>query len=391
MIKTVCVFTGTRAEYGLLYWLLKEVDSHPAFELQLIASGSHLVPQFGDTRQAIIDDGFSIAAEIDMLLASDRRVGVAKAVGLGTIGLADALDRLRPDVIVLLGDRFEMLAAAQAALLLGIPIAHIHGGEITEGAYDDAIRHAVSKMAHLHFVAADAYGRRLVQMGERPESVFNVGALGLDHVVRTPRMTVSEVAADLQLPLRAPFILATYHPVTQGDESASRVFEGLDEALAAFSDHQVVCTYPNADHGGKAIIAMINAWAASRPRQVFAVPSLGFTRYLSLMANAAAVVGNSSSGIIEAPAFKVPTVDIGRRQLGRLAASSVIHCSSEGAEIVSAVKRALSPEFKASCLGVTNPYGQGHAARLIVEELAAWPGPAPKRFYDMDSRDAAAR
>jgi UDP-hydrolysing UDP-N-acetyl-D-glucosamine 2-epimerase len=390
MTRKVCVFTGTRAEYGLLYWLMRELEAHPAVELQIIVGGSHLVPQFGNTKQAILDDGFCIAAEIDMLLASDSRVGVAKAVGLGTIGLADALDRLRPDLIVLLGDRFELLAAAQAALILGIPIAHIHGGEITEGAYDDSIRHAVSKMSHLHFVAAETYGRRLVQMGETPQSVFNVGALGLDHVLLTPRMAVSKVAADLGLPLQAPFILATYHPVTQGEENASQVLDGLEEALNGLSSHQIVFTYPNADHGGTPIIARINAWAAARPRHVFAVPSLGFRRYLSLLANAAAVVGNSSSGIIEAPAFKIPTVNIGRRQHGRLSASSVIHCGIEAAEISQAVRQALSPEFKAHCIKGSNPYGQGNAARLIVERIAAWPGPAPKRFFDMGGFHGAA-
>lgn len=380
----IAVFTGTRAEYGLLYWLMKDIQASATLQLQLIVGAMHLSPEFGQTWQQIEQDGFVIDSKVEMLLSSDTTVGVVKSMGLGTIGFADALDRLRPDALIVLGDRFEALAIVQAALIMRIPVAHLHGGEITEGAYDDAIRHAISKMASLHFVAAEPYRQRVIQMGEQPSAVFNVGAIGLDHFRRSARMDLDALRASLGFELREPYLLVTYHPVTLLDEDPERSFNALLATLDQFPDCQVILTYPNADNGGRAIIPLLEAYAAGRPGRVLAIPSLGFKRYLSVLGNAAAVLGNSSSGIIEAPAFCIPTVNIGSRQLGRLAADSVLHCAPSADAIRQALATALSPDFSARCRNVTNPYGQGSAARAIVGILEAHTGIFHKHFYDLD-------
>lgn len=383
MKRTIAVFTGTRAEYGLLYWLMKEIQAHPALTLRVIAGAMHLSPEFGATWRDIEADGFVIDAKVEMLLSSDSPVGVVKSMGLGTIGFADALERLRPDALVVLGDRFEALAVVQAALILQIPVAHLHGGEITEGAYDDALRHAITKMSNLHFTAAEAYRQRVIQMGEPPATVFNVGAIGLDDLKRRPRMSVEQIAASLDFPLRAPYILVTYHPVTAGDEAPQSSFGALLSALDQFPQHQVILTYPNADNGGRAIIPMLEAYAQRQPQRVLAITSLGFPRYLSVVACAAVVLGNSSSGLIEAPSLGVPTVNVGQRQLGRLAADSVLHCAAEAEAIGVALARALSSAFAAHCREVENPYGAGNAASAIVAVLASATLSSKKTFHDL--------
>lgn len=383
MKRKIAVVTGTRAEYGLLYWLMKEIQASATLELQVIVSAMHLSPEFGETWKQIEQDGFTIDAKVEMLLSSDTAVGVVKSMGLGTIGFADALDRLRPDILVVLGDRFEALAAVQAALVMRIPVAHLHGGEITEGAFDDAIRHAITKMASLHFVAAEPYRHRVIQMGEAPASVFNVGAVGLGHLRRSPRMGLAELAASLGFELREPYLLVTYHPVTLLEEDPAASFRALLSALDRFPHCQVILTYPNADHGGRAIIPLLEAYAQSQPQRVVAVPSLGFRRYLSALSKAAAVVGNSSSGIIEAPAFGIPTVNIGVRQLGRLAADSVLHCEPTADAITQAIGKALAPGFAEHCRDVLNPYGQGNAATEIVRVLEAHTETFHKHFHDL--------
>lgn len=383
MKRKIAVFTGTRAEYGLLYWLMKDIMAAETLELQVIVSAMHLSPEFGETWKLIEQDGFTIGAKVEMLLSSDTPVGVVKSMGLGTIGFADALDRLRPDCLVVLGDRFEILAVVQAALIMRIPVAHLHGGEITEGAYDDAIRHAITKMANLHFVAAEPYRQRVIQMGEAPTTVFNVGAIGLDHLQRSIRMGLDELSASLDFELREPYLLATYHPVTLLEEDPVESFKAFLSALDNFSDHQVILTYPNADNGGREIIPLLTAFAQTNPERVFAIPSLGFKRYLSAVSHAAAIVGNSSSGIIEAPAFGIPTVNIGARQLGRLAATSVLHCAPTTGGIIQALTKALSPEFAKYCRNVVNPYGQGNVATEIVRVLESHPVTVHKHFYDL--------
>lgn len=383
MKRKIALFTGTRAEYGLLYWLMKDLQANDQFELQVIVSGMHLSPEFGETWREIEQDGFHIDAKVEMLLSSNTPVGVVKSMGIGTLGFADALDRLQPDMVVVLGDRFEALAFVQAALIMQIPIAHLHGGEITEGAYDDAIRHAISKMANLHFVAAESYRRRVIQMGESPDRVFNVGAIGLDHLRRSPKMSLAELAESLDFPLRLPYLLVTYHPVTAEEENPEQSFMALLGALDAFPEHQIILTYPNADNGGRAIIPLLEAYAQRHPERVLAIPSLGFRRYLSAVSMASAVVGNSSSGIIEVPAFGVPTVNIGVRQRGRLAAGSVLHCEPDAEAIERVLRLALSEEFSDSSKSTVNPYGQGNAAEAIVSVLENFDGTFNKTFYDL--------
>lgn len=382
-MRRIAVFTGTRAEYGLLYWLMKDIQSHPDLELKVIVGAMHLSPEFGETWRNIIEDGFPVDAKIEMLLSSDSSVGIAKSMGLGTIGAADVLERLAPDALVILGDRFEALAVAQAALVMNVPIVHLHGGEVTEGAYDDAIRHAITKMASLHCVAAEQYRQRVIQMGEPPDRVLDVGALGLDHLLRSPRMSRHELAADIGMSADTPYLLVTYHPVTLADEPARDSFEVLLQALDERPDHQVIITYPNADNGGRAIIPLLESYAAEQPGRVFAIPSLGFRRYLSAVAGAAAVVGNSSSGLIEVPSFNVPTVNVGARQTGRLSADSVLNCEMRLDAIRASLREALSPEFKAVCRNTTNPYGAGNAAGRIVVALASEPMNVTKTFYDL--------
>ncbi len=382
MKRKIAVFTGTRAEYGLLYWLMKDIQASQALELQVIVSAMHLSPEFGETWRQIEEDGFSIDAKVEMLLSSDTPVGVVKSMGLGTIGFADALERLKPDVLIVLGDRFEALAVVQAALIMRIPVAHLHGGEITEGAYDDAIRHAITKMASLHFVAAEPYRQRVIQMGEAPSTVFNVGAIGLDHLQRSPRMGMAELAVSLDFELREPYLLVTYHPVTLLEEDPEESFKALLTALDRFPDHQIVLTYPNADNGGRAIIPLLENYGRSQAHRVLAIPSLGFRRYLSVLSKAGAVVGNSSSGIIEAPAVGIATVDIGARQLGRLAAESVLHCSPDADAIEQALIKALSADFAAQRLTVVNPYGQGCASSAIVKVLEMHTRSFYKHFHD---------
>lgn len=381
--RKVAVFTGTRAEYGLLYWLLNDLQNDNELQLQLIVSGMHLSPEFGNTWQQIEKDGFSIDEKIEILLSSDTPVGTAKSMGLGVLGFADALSRLKPEVLVILGDRFEALAAAQTAMILRIPVFHLHGGEITEGAYDDAIRHAITKLSYMHGTSTDEYMKRVIQLGEDPSRVKNVGAIGLDHLKRGHFMSVAELSTSLNFPLKTPYLLVTYHPVTLGIEPPEASFNALLAALDEFKDHQVILTYPNADDGGRKIIPLLQSYAASQPERVLAIPSLGQVRYLSAVKHAAAVVGNSSSGIIEVPAFDVPTVNIGDRQKGRLAAKSVLNCAAQKDLIVKAIKVALTREYKSAGEDVHNPYGQGDASSMIIDMIKTMKFVPTKTFYDI--------
>ncbi|MDA0120166.1 UDP-N-acetylglucosamine 2-epimerase [Vibrio sp. T11.5] len=382
--KKVAVFTGTRAEYGLLFWLLKDIQSDPDLTLQLLVSGMHLSPEFGDTYKQIEKDGFNIDEKIEILLSSDSAVGTAKSMGLGVLGFADALSRQAPDVLVILGDRFEALAAAQTAMILRIPIIHLHGGEITEGAYDDAIRHAITKLSYLHGTSTDEYRNRVIQLGESPVRVRNIGAIGLDHLNRASFMTVSELSESLSFELTKPYFVVTYHPVTLGNESPKESFQSLLDALDEYPDHQVILTYPNADDGGRRIIPMLEDYAASQPKRVLAIPSLGQVRYLSSVKHAAAVIGNSSSGIIEVPAFDVPTVNIGARQKGRLAAKSVLNTTATKESISNAIGLAVSREYKAEDENIANPYGQGNSSKKVIEMIKGLDFDPCKSFYDVN-------
>lgn len=380
----VAIFTGTRAEYGLLYWLINDIKRDKALTLQLLVSGSHLSPEFGLTYKQILDDGFDIAEKIEMLLSSDSPVGTAKSMGLAVLGYADALDRLSPDVIVILGDRYEALAVAQTAMIMRIPIIHLHGGEISEGAYDDAIRHAISKLSYLHATSTDIYRQRVIQLGEAPERVVNVGAIGLDHIERTTLLSRDELAHALEFDLSKPYFIVTYHPVTLAEEPPIDTFNSLLRALDNFPSHQVIITYPNADDGGREIIPLLTSYGSDRPDRVLAIPSLGQIRYLSAVKYADAVIGNSSSGIIEVPSFDVPTVNLGLRQKGRLAAKSVLHCAATEDGILEAIELAVSRKYKQKNEEISNPYSKGDASSRVIDMIKSFKFSSMKVFHDLE-------
>lgn len=384
VLRRICVVTGSRAEYGLLSWVMKAIAAHPALQLQIIVTGMHLSPEFGLTYRQIEADGFVIDAKVEMLLSGDTPTAVAKSVGLGVIGFADAYARLAPDVVVVLGDRFEILAAAQSAALLRIPIAHIHGGETSEGAVDEGIRHAVTKLSTWHFVAAEAYRKRVVQLGEHPDRVFNVGAPGLDSLAYLPLLSRAELETELSMALASPLLLVTYHPATLGDVPPREAVERLLAALDRFPHASIVFTYPNADAGGREIVARLKAYEASHAGRVKGFTSLGQLRYLSLLVQADAVVGNSSSALIEAPAARTATVDIGPRQRGRLKAASVLEADEDADDIAARIAEALSPDFQSTLTTVESLYGRGGASQRIVDELARLRPVMAKAFFDIE-------
>jgi UDP-hydrolysing UDP-N-acetyl-D-glucosamine 2-epimerase len=383
--RKICVVTGTRAEYGLLRWTMEAIRQTPGLELQVIVCGMHLAPEFGMTYGEIEADGFEIDARVDMLVSSDTPAGIAKSIGLGTIGFADVFARLMPDVVLVLGDRFEIFSAAQAAFVAGICIAHISGGEVTEGALDDGFRHCITKLARYHFVAADTYARRVIQLGEHPGSVFNVGDPGLENIARLPLLDVQELCARTGLADGSRYFLVTFHPTTSDGATSDSGLQAVLAALDEFPDYAVMITKSNADAGGRALNAIIDAYASSRPGRAVAATSLGCLQYLSAMKHCAAVVGNSSSGIVEAPVMGVPTVNVGTRQQGRLKAESVIDSTEERSSIVGAINRAITPEFRRSAMTTVSLYGNCDTSRLITSKLATldiarW---RPKRFYDL--------
>lgn len=383
--RKICVVTGSRSEYGLLRWLMQEIKDDPALQLQLLVTGMHLAPEFGMTVNEITADGFVINEIVESQLASDTHVGMAKSLGLGIIGCSDAFRRLQPDIVVLLGDRYEILAAAQAASLMGIPIGHLYGGEITEGAVDDWMRHAITKASWWHFVAAEPYRQRVVQLGEAPDRVHNVGAPGLDAIYRIPLLDRDALEAELGMPLSPPLFVVTYHSVTLGQFPPEQAFGELLHALGNFPEATVVLTKPNADAGGRQIAEMAETWAENHRSHTRFVVSLGQLRYLSLVQLADAVIGNSSSGIIEAPALQVPTVNIGQRQDGRLKADSIVDCGEDRKAISAAIHQVLSDEFKASLLGAVSLYGDCNASREIKKILTAaeLPDRLVKRFHNL--------
>jgi len=384
MKRKICVVTGSRAEYGLLYWLLCDIQRAPDLELQLVVTGMHLSSEFGSTSMQIENDGFEIHYRVEMLLSSDSAVGVTKSTGLGMIGFADAFDNLKPDIVLLLGDRFELLAAASAALFAVIPIAHIHGGEVTTGAFDDAIRHSITKMAHLHFTSTEKYRNRVIQLGEIPANVFNVGALGVEHIDRLELLEKEELEKKLGLSLESSSLLITFHPATLEPGMAHQDFEVLLRALDQLENVSLVFTKANADTAGRLINEMIDRYVATRPNSI-AHTSLGQLLYLSTMKEVQGVVGNSSSGIIEAPSLKTGTLNIGDRQTGRVRAASVIDCPPIYEKICTALDRLLSPEFQIELSDVVNPHGKGDVSKQIVDVLkTVTPSNLiKKRFHDL--------
>jgi len=383
--RRICIVTGTRAEYGLLYWLMKEVQQDADLELQLIATGSHLSPVYGYTIQEIERDGFPIHECIEILLASDTPAAVTKAMGLALIGFAEAYARLKPDIVVVLGDRYEIMTAAQAAMVAGIPIAHIHGGERTEGAIDDAIRHSITKMAQLHFVSTEEYRRRVIQLGEHPDRVYNFGAIGIDNIMRLKLLERDELERVLHFSLGEKFIVVTYHPVTLDASGPSQAFRNLLNAIREFPEYQVIMTKPNADPHSHVIIRMMEEFAAEHRDRVMVADSLGQLKYLSAVKHCDMVLGNSSSGIIEVPLFKKPTINIGDRQKGRAMGPTVINVPESSEAIVEAVHYARSDSFRSTLEHSRSIYGMGDVSGKIKKVLKEVPleGILYKSFYDL--------
>ena len=392
MTRKVCVITGTRAEYGLLRWVMQGIIQTPELTLQVIATGMHLSPEFGLTFREIEKDGFQIDRKVEMLTSSDTPVGIAKSMGLGLIGFADALNELKPDLIVVLGDRFEIFAAVSAALVARIPVAHLHGGETTEGAFDEALRHSITKMAHLHFVAAQEYRQRVIQLGEQPDRVFLVGGLGIDNIKRLKLLNRAELEASIDFKLGHKNLLITFHPVTLENSTATEQMAELLEVLAGLKDTQLIFTMPNADNDGRALIKMVQKFVAQHTN-ARAFPSLGQLRYLSCIAQVDGVVGNSSSGLAEVPSFKKGTINIGDRQRGRLQAKSVINCEPTRRGIDGALKELYSTEFQMSLGQIRNPYGDPGASQKIVQvlQVSSLKDILKKSFYDLASGIATQR
>jgi len=382
-MRKICIITGTRAEYGLLRWVMQGIKDDPELTLQIIATGMHLSPEFGLTSRQIEQDGFQIDRKVEMLTSSDTAVGIAKSMGLGLIGFADALHELMPDVIVVLGDRFEIFSAVSAALVARIPVAHLHGGELTEGAFDDAIRHSITKMSHLHFVAAEEYRQRVIQLGEQPDRVFLVGGLGIDNIKRLKLLDREELEASLDFKLGSKNLLITFHPVTLEAATASEQMAQLLLALAELTDTQLIFTMPNADTDGRVMIRMVEEFVAKRTN-ARAYSSLGQLRYLSCVSHVDGVIGNSSSGLAEVPSFRKGTINIGDRQRGRLQAKSVINCEPTRQSIATAVKKLYSTDFQINLNKVRNPYGEGGASEKILQLIKSVElgDVLKKHFYD---------
>lgn len=385
-MRKICFITGTRAEYGLLSRLMKMAQDDASTQLQLIATNMHLSPKYGNTYQEIERDGFSIDKKIPILEeGKDDANATLKSMAKALEGFADAYDELKPDLVVVLGDRYEILAAATAALIERIPIAHIHGGEITEGAYDDAIRHSITKMSHLHFASTEEYRKRIIQLGEQPDTVWYVGAIGVENIKKLPLMDKEEIEESIQFKLDGNTLLVTYHPVTLGTHSAEHDIKEFLAALEERKDLRIVFTMPNSDTGAQAIVDAINAFVANNRDRAVSYKSLGVKRYLSVMKYAGAVVGNSSSGLVEVPSFGIPTLNIGDRQKGRIAADSVCNCDTDKASILQGLDTIMSPVFKQKAAATHNPYDKEGTAQAIFNVLSTYPlnQLKQKHFYDI--------
>jgi GDP/UDP-N,N'-diacetylbacillosamine 2-epimerase (hydrolysing) len=383
-MRKICIVTGTRAEYGLLRWVMDAVCTASGLELQVIATGMHLSPEFGLTYREIEKDGFIIDRKVEMLLSSDTPTGLAKSMGLGLIGFGAALEELRPNLMLVLGDRFEILAAVAAAMVARIPVAHLHGGEATEGAFDEAIRHSITKMSHLHFVAADEYRKRVIQLGEQPERVFLVGGLGIDNIKKLTLLDRPSLEASLGFKLGRRNLLVTFHSVTLENATSAQQMAELLAALEKLENTHLIFTMPNADTHGRVLFDMIKQFVSIHPNSR-AFISLGQLLYLSCIQHVDGVVGNSSSGLLETPSFGKGTINIGDRQLGRLKAKSVIDCNPDRDSISKAIEHLYSSPFQAMLKTVRNPYGEGGASEKIVQVLQDSPLESilKKNFYDL--------
>jgi GDP/UDP-N,N'-diacetylbacillosamine 2-epimerase (hydrolysing) len=367
-MKKICVVTGTRAEFGLLYWLMKEIQQDNELELQIIVTGMHLSPEFGLTYKEI-EKEFKINKKIEMLLSSDTAIGISKSMGLAQISFSEAYEELKPDIIVVLGDRYEIFSAVSAAMIARIPIAHLHGGETTEGAFDESIRHSITKMSHLHFTATQEYKNRVIQLGEHPNTVFNVGGMGIENIKRLELLSKEEFEKSIDFKLNKKNILVTFHPVTLENSTAKEQFQELLDAIDDLEDTNIIFTKANSDTNGRVINQMIDEYVAKHSDKSVGVTSLGQLRYLSALQYVDAMLGNSSSGLLEAPSFHIGTINIGDRQKGRIKADSVIDCESQKSDIAQAFEKLYSQEFQDILKDTINPYGNGCASMKIIEEI----------------------
>lgn len=383
--RKICVVTGTRAEYGLLYWTMKEIQADKALELQLIATGMHLSPEFGLTYKEIEKD-FNINKKIDIILSSDTSVGITKSMGLAQISFADAYQDLKPDIILVLGDRYEIFSAASAALIARIPIAHLSGGEKTEGAFDEAIRHSVTKMSQLHFTATEEYKNRVIQLGENPNKVFNVGGMGVENIKKLKLYSKKEFEQSIDLKLNKKNILITFHPVTLEARTSKKHFQEILSVVDSLKDTNIIFTKANSDTDGRIINQMIDDYVAKNDHKSRGFNSLGQLRYLSALKHVDAIVGNSSSGLSETPSFKIGAINIGDRQKGRIKASNVIDCLPNKESIKNAFETLYSKEFQLSLKSCKNPFGEGNSSKTIVEVLkkAKLKNILKKTFFDLE-------
>jgi GDP/UDP-N,N'-diacetylbacillosamine 2-epimerase (hydrolysing) len=384
-MRKICVVTGTRAEYGLLRWVMEGIRNSTKLDLQVIATGMHLSPEFGLTYREIEKDGFRIDRKVEMLLSSDTPVGIAKSMGLCSVGFADAFQELNPDLIVILGDRFELFSAVSVAMVSRIPVAHLHGGEATEGAIDESIRHSITKMSHLHFVAAEEYKKRVIQLGEQPDRVFNVGGLGIDNILKLRLLDRTELENSIKFKLGSKNLLITFHPVTLENSTSAQQMGELLSALNKLDNTNLIFTMPNSDTDGRVLFQIIEEYVSSNIKSVV-FTSLGQLRYLSCLKHVDGVIGNSSSGLLEVPTFKIGTINIGDRQRGRLKAISVIDCEPNEPSISSAIKKLYSADYQNRLTTVKNPYGCGGASESIVNILndVSLDGLLKKRFYNLN-------
>jgi GDP/UDP-N,N'-diacetylbacillosamine 2-epimerase (hydrolysing) len=383
-MKKICVVTGSRADYGLLYWLLKEINTDKKLELQLIATGMHMNEEFGSTYK-IIEEDFSITQKIPMQLDSDSAESISIAMGKAQIIFAKTYSKIKPDLLVLLGDRYEILSAAIPAVIANIPIAHLHGGETSEGAFDEVIRHALTKMSHLHFCASDIYKNRIIQLGEQPSRVFNVGALGLDNIKKLKLLSKEKFQKAIDFSLAQKNILVTYHPETLTKQSSKEQFSELLQALTRLQNTHIIFTKTNSDTDGKIINSMIDDYVSLHPTTCVSFISLGQLRYLSTLKYVDLVLGNSSSGLLEVPSFHIPTIDVGDRQKGRIHAQSVISCVCETSAIKKAIKKAYSSDFRKKCESVQSPFGTAGASKKIkkIIKKTDLKNLLEKKFYDI--------
>lgn len=368
-MKRIGIMTGTRAEYGLLKPLMQEINKDNDLELYLIVSGMHLSPEFGMTYQEIEEDGFEINAKVEMLLSSDSLAGISKSIGLGVIGFADEFQRADLDMLILLGDRYEALSAAICAMVMRIPIAHLHGGELTEGAIDEGIRHSITKMSYLHFTSTEQYRNRVIQLGENPERVFYVGALGVENIKKINLMTKEELERSIHFEIDENTVVVTYHPVTLENNTVEEQFLNLLKVLDRNPKIRMIFTKANADTNGRIVNELIDKYAAQNSERACAFMSLGQKRYLSALKYCRIVIGNSSSGIIEAPSFGKPIINIGDRQKGRICADSVINCGYTQQEIQQAMETALTEEFENKASNCRNPYEKENTAANIISVI----------------------